>query len=105
MTDNERPVRFCPLCKKADTAPRHAIYGEDANVAKHMVCCRDAGCPDGSCNVLLNGLDNPSEEELITHLTHPDKQQDFTERLAARPTDVREFTNDAPKIILERVEE
>lgn len=48
------PVRFCPLCQQADDHPRHVIaQAGDNSVARHLDCCRDAGCPDGSCDIVL----------------------------------------------------
>lgn len=47
------PIRFCSVCKIADDAPRHDIFGTDPNVAPHMACCAKTGCPDGSCDVIV----------------------------------------------------
>ena len=99
------PVRFCPLCKIADTAPRHTIYGEDPNVARHFDCCRTAGCPDGSCDVLTAGAEDLRGDDLRAHLTDPAKQEAFQAALDARDETTRTFTTDTPPIILERFDQ
>ncbi len=48
-----RPVRFCPLCRQSDDHPRHTRTTEPDDVARHLDCCRAAGCPDGTCNEFL----------------------------------------------------
>ena len=66
----ERPTRSCDLCGIEDTDPRHVIALEDGGtLMRHMDCCREAGCPDGSCNEVTAGAENLRGEELIAHLT------------------------------------
>jgi hypothetical protein len=36
---------------------------------RHMDCCREAGCPDGSCNVVTAGAEQLRGDELLAHLT------------------------------------
>jgi hypothetical protein len=35
---------------------------------RHMDCCRDAGCPDGTCDVVTAGAEDKRGDELLTHL-------------------------------------
>lgn len=88
----ERPIRFCPVCRKADDHPRHDFHLTDPAVAPHMACCRDSGCPDGSCDVLLKGADSLSGQALVAHLTDPKKQDSFAKALDARDDVTRTFT-------------
>lgn len=65
----DRPIRFCPLCKQADDHPRHVVVNESPDVARHLDCCRDAGCPDGTCNVVTDGAEGQTGADLLGHLT------------------------------------
>jgi hypothetical protein len=47
------PDRYCPVCSQVDDHPRHQIAGTVDNVAPHMDCCAQVGCPDGTCDVLV----------------------------------------------------
>ena len=75
----------CHECGIFDTDPRHHYLGVDDSgmpfyAIKHMDCCRDAGCPTGHCNELLEQSGNARGEELISHVTSlppsevPDKE-------------------------------
>lgn len=77
-----RPVRFCPECKQADDHPRHVIAGEDPSIARHLDCCRNVGCPDGTCNVATAGAEDKRGGELVEHLLGL-VNDDVVERLAA----------------------
>lgn len=71
-----RPIRFCPLCKIADDHPRHAVDdGGDPNVSPHMDCCRDAGCPDGTCDILTKGAEGLAGKDFLDHLIGLDMQK------------------------------
>ena len=105
MTTPDRPVRFCPICKIADTDPRHAIYGDDPNVAKHMDCCRDAICPDGTCAIILKDANGAKGMDLVAHIESLHETDEFHAEMAARPEEVSQFTTETPPIILRRVDE
>lgn len=36
---------------------------------RHMDCCREAGCPDGSCAEVTKGAEDKRGKALLTHLT------------------------------------
>lgn len=36
---------------------------------RHMDCCREAGCPDGSCNRVTQGAETKRGAQLLKHLT------------------------------------
>jgi hypothetical protein len=36
---------------------------------RHMDCCRNAGCPDGSCDTVTAGAEDLRGVELLNHLT------------------------------------
>jgi hypothetical protein len=36
---------------------------------RHLDCCRDAGCPDGSCNLVTEGAEGLTGAQLLDHLT------------------------------------
>lgn len=35
---------------------------------RHFDCCREAGCPDGTCNTQTAGAENKRGKALLTHL-------------------------------------
>lgn len=35
---------------------------------RHLDCCREAGCPDGTCNTQTTGAETKRGEALLTHL-------------------------------------
>lgn len=50
--------RGCDVCGQVDTGPRHitaTVSGENLapDTCRHFACCARAGCPDGSCNVIM----------------------------------------------------
>lgn len=36
---------------------------------RHLDCCRDAGCPDGSCDLVTQGAEQLRGGELLDHLS------------------------------------
>jgi hypothetical protein len=36
---------------------------------RHMDCCREAGCPDGTCNEVTKGAEDKRGPALVKHLT------------------------------------
>ncbi len=63
-----RPVRFCPLCQQADDHPRHVLTSDPEGVARHLDCCRDAGCPDGSCVEILGDAKPGVGVKMLDHI-------------------------------------
>jgi len=67
---NDRPVRSCDICGITDTDPRHVTaLADGSTMMRHMDCCREAGCPDGTCAMVTAGAEDLRGEELIAHLT------------------------------------
>jgi hypothetical protein len=70
----------CHECQTFDKHPRHNITFVDPDtgamqeVLRHMDCCAAAGCPDGSCDKIL-------EEARKTGDHHGDKLIAFTRKL------------------------
>lgn len=63
MVDN------CP-----DATTRTAILAhiqDDSTTYRHMDCCRQVGCPDGTCNVVTSGAEDLKGDDLVKHLTGP----------------------------------
>ena len=58
-TAQQRAQRECEACHQVDDLPHHqvAVPGDGGLVveSRHFACCARAGCPDGSCNQILNG--------------------------------------------------
>lgn len=71
-----RPVRFCPVCKQADDHPHHLWAGEPDEIARHMDCCREAGCPDGRCDVVTAGAEDKRGADLADHVTALHESED-----------------------------
>lgn len=71
MADEQpRPIRNCDVCGISDTDPRH-VYGlaDGGTQTRHFDCCRDAGCPDGTCSELTAGTEDLRGDALLEHLT------------------------------------
>lgn len=67
---DDRPVRPCDVCGQEDTAPRHQHQNNDgSNQIRHLDCCRDAGCPDGTCDEILVGSENAKNDDLVSYIT------------------------------------
>lgn len=67
---DERPVRPCDVCGQEDTDPRHVYAADDGStMIRHMDCCRDAGCPTGSCDEVTAGAEDLRGDDLLKHLT------------------------------------
>jgi hypothetical protein len=64
----QRIVKFCPVCRKADTDPRHVILTPDGIVEKHIDCCDSTGCPDESCGTVLESAGEKRGAELLAHI-------------------------------------
>lgn len=44
---------------------------------RHIDCCREAGCPDGTCNVVTLGAQDLKDDDLVQHLNQrtPDEAE------------------------------
>lgn len=42
---------------------------DNTTVMRHMDCCREAGCPDGTCNIVTKGAEDLKGDALVAHLT------------------------------------
>ena len=66
---HDRVDQYCDTCKAYDRHPRHIHGNNDGSVTrKHMDCCRDSGCPDGSCARILAAARGARGEGLIAFL-------------------------------------
>ena len=67
---DERPIRSCDVCGGEDNHPRHVTaLADGGTLMRHMDCCREAGCPDGSCDEVTKGAEELRGDELVQHLT------------------------------------
>lgn len=61
--------------KMIDNAPaevRAAILAhvqDSTTTYRHLDCCREAGCPDGTCNKVTTGAETKKGDALVKHLT------------------------------------
>lgn len=46
-----------------------AHFSDDTTTMKHMDCCREDGCPDGTCDAVTKGAEDLKGAELVAHLT------------------------------------
>lgn len=52
--------RGCDVCQTTDDHPRHIHANPDGSTfTRHLDCCAEAGCPDGSCTAIASELDKP----------------------------------------------
>lgn len=42
---------------------------DNSTTMRHMDCCREAGCPDGTCNTVTAGAEDKRGPALVKHLT------------------------------------
>jgi hypothetical protein len=64
----------CHSCGKWDKDPRHHHLAADpaggfVDRIMHIDCCAGEGCPDGSCNVIMEQSNQAHGEDLIRHVT------------------------------------
>lgn len=85
------PVRFCPVCEKADDHPRHDPGFGDPRVVPHMDCCRERGCPDGSCPIVTEGAEDLRGDKLRAHLTNPKTVKAVRKKLDERDEATRNY--------------
>jgi hypothetical protein len=74
----DRESRVCDVCGQVDDHPRHIIHVAaghpvtgapmDLTVTRHIDCCQGAGCPDGSCDVVLGHAGAKRGPDLVAHL-------------------------------------
>ena len=68
---SNRVQRECAVCGQFDDHPRHVIGDllDGSTTLRHMDCCREAGCPDGSCGEVTKGAESKRGAALVRHLT------------------------------------
>lgn len=44
-------------------------FRDNSTTLRHMDCCREAGCPDGSCDYVTKGATDKKGAALIKHIT------------------------------------
>lgn len=71
-----RPITFCPLCKQVDDHVKHLYVGEPDGIGRHTDCCRAAGCPDGTCDVLREGAEELTGANFLGHVLDLHEQED-----------------------------
>lgn len=69
VTSAEVAVIMLDNASADDRAAIMAHVKDDSTVMRHMDCCRTAGCPDGSCNIVTAGAESKRGDALVKHLT------------------------------------
>lgn len=63
-----RVERYCDVCGKMDTDPRHVqALPDGTTVDRHMDCCRSRGCD--ICVSVTAGAEDLRGDDLVAHLT------------------------------------
>jgi hypothetical protein len=67
--EEHRIERYCYGCRQIDSDPMH-IYVKDFTqiVYKHFDCCRNDGCLNGACDVILQEAGGARGRDLIEFL-------------------------------------
>lgn len=58
--------------ENAGSADRMAILQQiqdNTTIMRHLDCCRETGCPDGTCNYATAGAEDLRGDDLLKHLT------------------------------------
>lgn len=55
--------------KPDDLGAIMAQIADTRTIMRHMDCCREAGCPDGTCNEVTKGAEDKRGAALVRHLT------------------------------------
>ncbi len=93
-----RPMRVCEVCGGYDDHPRHVVVSAEGEVGvpspeivdkmvangasgqaitdamdpttqiRHLDCCAEAGCPDGTCNEQIAGAEGKTGRALLDHV-------------------------------------
>lgn len=42
---------------------------DTTTIMRHMDCCKEVGCPDGTCNIVTQGAEDLKGDALVAHLT------------------------------------
>jgi hypothetical protein len=53
------------------TPPRAGLFlhlKDDNTTMRHMDCCRQAGCPDGTCDEITKGAETKTGDALLRHI-------------------------------------
>ena len=53
-------MRECDHCHAVDDEGHHQVVVPSGDggmevISRHFACCMEAGCPDGSCETIVNG--------------------------------------------------
>jgi hypothetical protein len=72
-TDSEIAVKMIEGAKRTgDAATIEAVVThiqDSSTIMRHMDCCREAGCPDGTCDQVTKGAKTLRGDDLLAHLT------------------------------------
>lgn len=100
LIGGDRPVTFCPACKKADDHPKHLRFEDGPDMGRHMDCCRAGGCPDGSCDVVTAGAEELRGVELLDHIKEVGSfGAALAEYQAEHPEQVAAYTGTEPVVL------
>jgi hypothetical protein len=86
--------RSCDVCGQVDDHPRHVIHSDgthpitgapvDLSLVRHMDCCSGAGCPDGSCDVIVEHAKGKQGSQLRAHIVkNGDALRELVEKAGA----------------------
>lgn len=70
----QRSTGVCETCRNEDDHPRHHHYADGRWTSRHMDCCAQAGCPDGSCGRIMAESGRAKGAALIAHLVGKGKK-------------------------------
>lgn len=73
QTDPEVAKLALSKASPDDVAGVIAHIQDNTTTMRHMDCCRDAGCPDGTCNLVTAGAEDKKGSALRKHLTSLDR--------------------------------
>jgi hypothetical protein len=65
------PATVAKVAQAAPESDRERLVAEamdTGTTSRHKDCCREAGCPTGSCGSELEGWDGATGKGLLTHL-------------------------------------
>lgn len=77
VTPHDVGLRALEAAPKEHKAAILAQISDTSTTMRHMDCCRDAGCPDGSCSEVTAGAEDKRGSALVKHLTrekHPARE-------------------------------
>lgn len=68
LTSDEVAAKALEAAPKEAFADILAQVRDDTVIAKHMDCCREDGCPDGSCPAVTEGVEDVRGDDLVRYL-------------------------------------